>query len=116
MHRDEQEILASLYTSLRGAVRVGITNKRIRVLSKIPVNVRLVTIMLQLTCSYKTKTNHYIYFYDKNNKWLILANKTTQKQFVRKAYIELRAQIKHRSSGYIRLNKRFIVNKDRIID
>jgi hypothetical protein len=115
MHEDVREILVSLYKSLRGGVRVGVTNKRIRVLSRVPVNLRLITIILDLTCSYKTRSNHYIYFYDKDNKWLQLANRTTQEQFVRRAYRELRSELKYQSSGYVRLNKRFIVNKDRLM-
>jgi len=115
MHEDVREILVSLYKSLRGGVRVGVTNKRIRILSRVPVNLRLITIILNLTCSYKRRSNHYIYFYDKDNKWLQLANKTTQEQFVRRAYRELRSELKYQSSGYVRLNKRFIVNKDRLM-
>jgi len=113
--REIREVLVSLYKSLRGGVRVGVTNKRIRVLSRVPVNLRLITIILNLTCSYKRRSNHYIYFYDKDNKWLQLANRTTQEQFVRRAYRELRSELKYQSSGYMRLNKRFIVNKDRLI-
>jgi len=113
--RDIREILFSLHKSLRGGVRVGVTNKRIRVLSRVPVNLRLITIILDLTCSYKRRSNHYIYFYDKDNKWLQLANKTTPEQFVRRAYRELRSELKHQSSGYVRLNKRFIVGKNRLM-
>ena len=118
--REIREILISLYKSLRGGVRVGVTNKRIRVLSKMPVNLRLITIILNLTCSYKRRSNHYIYFYDKGNKWLQLANKATLEQFVGRAYKELSSEIKYQSSGYVRLNKKFInkkfINKRSIVN